>query len=349
MFKDTVVLDAEAEDLGLIETINAVVKLDPGLVIIIPTGNHPSAQIQQADMARIVRQCLLANRIKCEIWNTLPENPIELGSPDWTGVNLMRYRGHTWHCNQLEPYGVLYTAISCPFKCKFCMVSSWYRSGYARRPVEQVINDLLFLKENKIKNIKIMDEVFLVKKQVPLLEEMAKIHYRFNMWCYARLDCMAGLDLAYDAGIKWAAVGIESGNSDIRAKYGKGKMSNRKIKEKVREIKDARLKVIGNFIFGFPEDTMDTMQETLDFAKELKLDAYNVYTMMAYPNTELWTLAKEKGWELPKTSVEFSQYSPRCKPLRTHTLTSKQVLEFRDNAFKELHPGEQYERMVREV
>jgi radical SAM superfamily enzyme YgiQ (UPF0313 family) len=145
------------------------------------------------------------------------------------------------------------------------------------------------------------------------------------------------------------AVGIESGNSIIREKYGKGKMSNKRIKEKVKEIKDAGLKVIGNFIFGFPEETMATMQETLDFAKELKLDAYNLYTMMAYPNTELWNFAKENGWELPKTSVEFSQYSPRCKPLRTHALTSNQVLAFRDNAFKELYPGEQYERMVREV
>ena len=54
---------------------------------------------------------------------------------------------------------------------------------------------------------------------------------------------------------------------------------------------------------------------------------------MAYPGSKLYTMAVEKGWELPDSWIGYSQHSYEAMPLRTDVLTSAQVLKFRDEAF----------------
>ena len=44
--------------------------------------------------------------------------------------------------------------------------------------------------------------------------------------------------------------------------------------------------------------------------------------------------AKNKGWEMPSTFEEYAFYSYECKPLQTNYCSGKEVLEFRDNAWK---------------
>ena len=54
---------------------------------------------------------------------------------------------------------------------------------------------------------------------------------------------------------------------------------------------------------------------------------------MAYPGSKLYTMAIEKGWALPDSWIGYSQHSYETFPLRTETLTSAEVLKFRDEAF----------------
>jgi radical SAM superfamily enzyme YgiQ (UPF0313 family) len=114
----------------------------------------------------------------------------------------------------------------------------------------------------------------------------------------------------------------------------------------VRAIQNADINVIGNFIFGLPDDDLDTMRQTLNLAKNLNCEFANFYSAMAYPGSPLYTTAVENGWTLPANWSGFSQHSVDCTPLPTGKISAAQVLRFRDNAFHEYFSNETYLDMV---
>ena len=114
----------------------------------------------------------------------------------------------------------------------------------------------------------------------------------------------------------------------------------------MRKIQDAGIYVIGNYIFGLPDDTHESMQETLDLAIEANCEFANFYSAMAYPGSALYRLAIEKGWELPKSWIGYSQHSYETLPLRTETLGAAEVLKFRDEAFMKYFTNPRYLELV---
>jgi hypothetical protein len=90
----------------------------------------------------------------------------------------------------------------------------------------------------------------------------------------------------------------------------------------VREIQNAGISVIGNYIFGLPEDDHATMRATLDLALDLKCEFANFYSAMAYPGSPLYATAVQRGVPLPtrwtgtrSTRATACRSRPRtCRP-----------------------------------
>ena len=114
----------------------------------------------------------------------------------------------------------------------------------------------------------------------------------------------------------------------------------------MRSIKDAEIYVIGNYIFGLPDDDLASMQQTLDLAKELNCEFANFYSAMAYPGSPLYTMAVNNRWGLPERWSGFSQHSFDCTPLPTEKVTAAEVLRFRDEAFHNYFEDPRYLNMV---
>ena len=150
------------------------------------------------------------------------------------------------------------------------------------------------------------------------------------------------------AGVNWLALGIESGNKTVRKDVVKGKFTEVNISDLVGKIKDAGINVIGNYIFGLPEDTVETMQETLDMSMDLNCEFANFYSTMAYPGSKLYLDARREGWELPDSYVGYSQHSYESKPLPTKHISSSEVLSFRDKAFNEYYKNDKYLSYIEE-
>jgi len=58
--------------------------------------------------------------------------------------------------------------------------------------------------------------------------------------------------------------------------------------------------IIGNYIFGLPDDTIETMDETLDMAMDLNCEFANFYSAMAYSGSKLYNIAIKANLKLPK-------------------------------------------------
>ena len=118
------------------------------------------------------------------------------------------------------------------------------------------------------------------------------------------------------------------------------------IKDLVRKIQAHGINVIGNYIFGLPDDDLNSMKETLDLAKELNCEFANFYSAMAYPGSNLYHTAARNGWALPQDWNGYSQHSSKCTPLPTKYLSAKEVLSFRDYAFHDYFSNENYLKML---
>jgi radical SAM superfamily enzyme YgiQ (UPF0313 family) len=139
------------------------------------------------------------------------------------------------------------------------------------------------------------------------------------------------------AGVNWLALGIESGKAQVRKDVTKGRFEDTDIRATVKKIREHGINVIGNYIFGLPEDDLSSMQMTLDLAMEMNTEEANFYAAMAYPGSPLHGIAKKEGWKLPSSYEGYSQHSYEEHPLPTKYLTAEQVLTFRDEAWKKYH------------
>ena len=275
----------------------------------------------------------------------------DLPSVAWDLLPMDKYRAHNWHCfghlDQRQPYAVIYTTLGCPFKCSFCCINAPFgKPSYRYRSPEKVVEEIdLLVKNYGVRNIKFIDEMFvLTMKHVgAICDLLAERDYRLNIWAYARVDTINAdiLVKLKKAGVNWLALGIESASSYVRDGVQK-KTSLEEIKKTVRMIQAADINIIGNYIFGLPDDTIESMQETLDLAIDLNCEFANLYCAMAYPGSGLYQMAVDNGWRLPDRWSAFSQHARDTLPLPTKTLEAGQVLAFRDSAFNVYFSNPEY-------
>jgi radical SAM superfamily enzyme YgiQ (UPF0313 family) len=281
------------------------------------------------------------------IRSTLPASIIEdldkdLPSVAWDLLPIDKYRAHNWHCfghvGERKPYASMYTSLGCPFRCSFCCINAPFGKPMIRyRSPESVIQEIdVLVNTYHVRNIKMADEMFVLNERqvIGICDLIIERGYDLNIWAYARIDTVKDSMLAKlkKAGFNWLGIGIESASKYVRDGVDKS-FGKKDIKLIVEKIRAAGINIGANFIFGLPDDTLETMQETLDMAIDLCPDWANFYSAMAYPGSKLYDMAVEKGIALPETWVGFSQHAYETLPLPTDTVSAGQVLSFRDRAF----------------
>jgi anaerobic magnesium-protoporphyrin IX monomethyl ester cyclase len=277
-----------------------------------------------------------------------------------------KYRTSGWHAwsngSVKTPFASLYTSLGCPFKCSFCMINIINRTdnspGVASDKSavfrywhpDHIIKEFDKLAEMGVKNVKIADELFVLREQhfMEICDRLIQRNHGFNIWCYSRVDTCKPqyLEKLKKAGVNWLALGIESPNQTVRKDVIKGGYKEVKITDLLKMISDAGIHIGANYIFGLPEDTHETMQETLDFAMDAKTENCNVYSTMAYPGSPLHYTAKQNGWTLPDRYSGYSQHSYHCQNLPSKNLSAAEVLKFRDEAWMKYFTNESYLSMM---
>jgi radical SAM superfamily enzyme YgiQ (UPF0313 family) len=197
-----------------------------------------------------------------------------------------------------------------------------------------------------VKNIKIADELFVLNPNhfLKICELIIERGYDFNIWAYSRVDTCKPqyLETLRKAGVKWLGLGIENPNSTLRQEIHKDGYKDIKIVDLISSIRNAGINVGGNYIFGLPQDTMESMKETLQFAMENMTEMTNMYSAMAYPGSPLYAQAVNSGMQLPSSYAGYSQHSYETQNMSNANLTAAQILEFRDYAWNTYHQNPAY-------
>jgi len=289
-------------------------------------------------------------------WDLLPyrKRPLDL------------YRAHVWHAEFEQeartPFAAIYTSLGCRFACDFCMVNILNRTENGDRvnashsrgmrfwSPSWVLRELEKLAGMGVRLVRLSDEMFFLDKRhyLPILDKVVEEDLGVKMWAYARVDTVreAYLERFRKAGIGWLALGIEAGNQVVRHKMSKGSFREVNIREVCRVVRAAGLNVISNYIFGLPDDNLDTMQETLDLALELNTEMANMYPCHALPGSPLYHRARANGWELPENYEGYGFLSYESRPLPTKYVSAAQVLKFRDEAWQRYFTNPAYLDLV---
>jgi radical SAM superfamily enzyme YgiQ (UPF0313 family) len=213
-----------------------------------------------------------------------------------------------------------------------------------------VSREMRKLADMGVRTLRISDEMFFLNRKyyAPILQEAIDQDFGFSMWTYSRVDTVRkeALDLFRRAGVNWLALGIEAGNQSVRQEVSKGSFKEVNIREVCKTIGDADIKIISNYIFGFPEDTMETMQQTLDLAMELNTEMANMYPCQALPGSPIHRRAKKNGWALPDSYEGYAFLSYESQPLPTKYVSSADVLMFRDQAWRKYFTNPAYLNLV---
>ncbi len=312
-----------------------------------PTLNSPE---------RVVPQDRMDEDLPGYAWELLPykSKPLDL------------YRAHFWHAgfdhDARTPFAAIYTSLGCQFACNFCMINIINRSdnddgvdashsrgmrfwspSWVKREMEKLAN-------LGVKTLRISDEMFFLNRKyyTPILQNCISEDFGFNMWTYSRVDSVrpTALEMFKSAGVNWLALGIEAGNQEVRQEVSKGTFREINIRDVCNTISNSDINIISNYIFGFPDDTHETMQQTLDLALELNTEMANMYPCQALPGSPLYKTARMEGWSLPSSPEGFAFLSYECEPLQTRHLSAAEVLEFRDEAWTEYFSNPIYLEMV---
>ena len=199
----------------------------------------------------------------------------------------------------LHPYVSFYTSRGCPALCTFCL---WPQtlSGHAWRvrSSENVASEVrqalrLF---PQAKEFFFDDDTFNIRKErvLDLCSKFKSIGFRWS--CTARVNSdYETLKAMADAGARLFIVGFESGDPQILKNIKKG-ATVEQAREFTKNCKKVGIRIHGDFILGLPGETRETIQRTLDFAKELDVETIQVSIAHAYPGTELYTQLAGKNF-----------------------------------------------------
>src|SRR5881227_592395 len=199
----------------------------------------------------------------------------------------------------LHPYISFYTGRGCKSRCTFCL---WPQTvgghRYRVRSVEDVVGEMKWAKDAfpNVKEFFFDDDT--LTDNLPRVEALAKELGKLGVtWsCNAKANVpRRTLAVMKDNGLRLLLVGYESGNQQILFNIKKG-MRVEFARRFTKDCHELGIVIHGTFILGLPGETRETIQETLDFAKEINPHTIQVSLAAPYPGTFLYKQAKENGW-----------------------------------------------------
>ena len=190
--------------------------------------------------------------------------------------------------SQRKNYTVILTSRGCPHHCKFCAIA---RLPYTERTVESVGDEIEeCYRKFSVREIDFFDATFFVNKErsIKLCEEIIRRGIKVEWSCRSRVDVVDEeiLGKASQAGCRRIYYGIESVSPQVLKNINKG-IETHQTAQAIKMTHKYGIETLGFFMVGNPSDTKESVLETINFAKKIKLDFIQVCRAIAKPDTGL--------------------------------------------------------------
>ena len=203
-----------------------------------------------------------------------------------------RYKPHPPHGRAL-PFAAIITSRGCPYRCSYCSKPIFGNKFRGQSP-ERVVEEVAYHKRRfGIKEFAFYDDVFTLDKRraQAIADEIIKRGLKIHWTCETRVNLVDKDLLRHikQAGCYAIAYGIESASQEILDTLNKD-ITLDQAEEAVRLSQEVGLQTIGYFMIGSPGESPETIRQTIDLAKKLKLDFAQFAVTIPFPGTKLYDL-----------------------------------------------------------
>jgi radical SAM superfamily enzyme YgiQ (UPF0313 family) len=228
---------------------------------------------------------------------TVAENLNELPLPSFhllPSLKLYRSRARSF------PVAPILTSRGCPFGCAYCN-SDLFGRKFRVRSAEKIMEEIEMLVKNyAVRQIDIIDDNFTldVERAEAVFDLLIKkdMDIRINLQNGVRADRLTRrlVKKMKRAGVYKAAVGVESGSESLLRKIGVRPHFS-EIETSVEWFRDEGILVTAFFIIGFPDDTSETIEKTIEYAVRLNPEIAVFSRFIPLPGTPYYRQLSEKG------------------------------------------------------
>ncbi|MBI2861004.1 MAG: cobalamin B12-binding domain-containing protein [Chloroflexi bacterium] len=256
-----------------------------------------------------------------------------------------KYRPHPPH-GRAMPFAAVVTSRGCPYHCAYCSKPIFGNRFRAQSP-ERVLYEVDYLmKRFGAREIAFYDDVFTVdkKRARAIADGIVRKGIKLTWTCETRVNLVDAelLRSFRRAGCYAIAYGIESASREILEVLDKG-ITLEQVEQAVSWSRRAGLQTIGYFMVGSPGETPETIQQTIDFAKRLKLDFAQFSVTTPFPGTKLNRLMGERGQEIPWESLVYSGADEQLSPVFESSQLSRDDLKaWTRRAYREFYLRPEY-------
>lgn len=240
-----------------------------------------------------------------------------------------------------KPAMPIITSRGCPGSCAYCNSKSIFTRRFRARSPNNIVMEIEYLiKEFGVKEIHIWDDNFITEKNriFQIQDEIKKrnIKVKFAFPNGLRPDYLDEkvLRSLKDMGTYSIAFGVDSGNQTILDRVNK----NIKLQDIERAFKLAKgvgLETWAFFMIGLPQDTEDSIRDTIDFAIKLNPDVAKFHILKPFPGTKIYHEFLEQGFLLDNNFDHFGLHTPPVH--RLATLTQAELLMWHKRAYRSFY------------
>lgn len=182
----------------------------------------------------------------------------------------------------------------CPFNCKFCSTSVFFSRRYRLKTPKQIVDEMVWLRQNwNITSFGLIHDNLTVRKDMvrELCDYIHATGDTFQWYCSSRTDTIDRemMEFMKDAGCQGIFFGVETGSQSMQKTVGKRLKLDRS-RETFLHLAEVGIDATASFIIGFPDETLDDLEETLSMALEVRMYGtrdVQLHPITALPGTEI--------------------------------------------------------------
>ena len=247
----------------------------------------------------------------------------EMPIPAWDMLNLGDYTLPL----EGKPYILIETSRGCPYTCDFCVAPIHQGHKFRERDATRLVDEMEYaVKTLGVKHFYLWgDTVTLNAKSFgKFCDELIARNIGARWFGNARADNLvdpAFVQKLRDSGCWMLAMGIESESEEVRKDMVK-RLEEQKVRTAFRNLRATGIKSFAFFIYGYPGETLESMDRTTAYAIDLDADFANFYPAVPYPGTDLYDKAKREGMLVSDdwTRMEYSYYLLRFGDINETTV-----------------------------
>lgn len=200
------------------------------------------------------------------------------------------------------PRANIVTSRGCPYHCPYCSIHSIWRHSWRGFSAKKVVDEIESLvKKYGIKEVAFQDDnLSLDKKRMhQICDEILKRRLGIK-WCTPNGIPIWTLDKELlkkmkKSGCYKLTFGIETGSLKTQEFIRKTHIDLNKAKEIIKYCNRIGLWTHSAFIIGFPYETKEDIEETINYAISSDLDLATFFIATPFPGTELYSLYHNEG------------------------------------------------------